>query len=40
MMQVVHGYLLANPETVMPEILFNNPYLSLAKSPPDAATKI
>jgi len=35
----VHGYLLTNPETVMSEILFNNPYLTLIKSSIDAVKK-
>ncbi|WP_339800976.1 conjugal transfer nickase/helicase domain-containing protein [Saezia sanguinis] len=25
----LHGYLLASPELIMPDIPFNNPYLSL-----------
>lgn len=28
----VHGYLLAHPEIILPEILFNNPYLTINKN--------
>lgn len=27
----VHGYLLAHPETILPEIMFNNPYLTVIR---------